>query len=93
MAIAYIIECANSYQKGNATNGEKYRLLFEGMYESGMDITILSPNDVGNAYSNASVYYFKKGQREKAKQLLDKGLKIVPDNYQLKTRKQMINGG
>ena len=93
MAIAYIIECGNSYQKGNATNGEKYRLLFEEMYDSGMDITILSPNDVGNAYSNASVYYFKKGQREKAKQLLDKGLKIVPDNYQLKTRKQMINGG
>jgi tetratricopeptide (TPR) repeat protein len=93
MALAYIIECGNSYQKGNATKGEKYRLLFEGMYDSAMDITILSPHDVGNAYSNASVYYFKKGQRDKAKQLLDKGLKIVPDNYELKTRKQMINGG
>ncbi|HEX6891226.1 MAG TPA: hypothetical protein VF141_11035 [Chryseolinea sp.] len=93
MALAYIIECGNSYQKNNATDGEKYRLLFEGMYDSPLDITILSPNDVGNAYSAASVYYFKKGQREKAKQLLDKGLKIVPDNYQLKTRKQMINGG
>jgi tetratricopeptide (TPR) repeat protein len=93
MALAYVIEFGNNYQKGNAIVGEKYRLLFEAMYDSGTDISIISPNEVGSAYSNASVYYFKKGQRDKAKQLLDKGLKIVPDNYQLKTRKQMINGG
>jgi len=47
---------------------------------------------VGRAYSEACVYYFKKGQKVKARQLLDKGLQLVPNDYQLKIRKQMMGG-
>jgi tetratricopeptide (TPR) repeat protein len=92
LAMVYVMEAGSQYEKGNVTLGEKYRLMFESMNDSEMDITILAPHEVGNAYSNACVYYFKKGQREKAKQILNKGLKIVPDDYQLQLRKQMIGG-
>ncbi len=91
IAYAYVVEFGDSFEKGNVTRGEKYQLLFENLY--GSDKTLLSPEAVGNAYSEASIYYFKKGQKAKAKQILEKGLEIVPDNYQLKARKQMINGG
>lgn len=91
IGMAYALEFGNSFEKGNLSRGEKYQQLFEALYES--DKNIFSPEAVGRAYSEASVYYFKKGQKAKAKQLLEKGLQIVPDNYQLKMRKQMINGG
>jgi tetratricopeptide (TPR) repeat protein len=91
MSLAYVIESGDSFEKGDVKRGEKYQQLFEKQYE--WDKTLLSPDAVGRAYSEASVYYFKKGQKAKANQLLDKGLEIVPDNYQLKTRKLMINGG
>jgi tetratricopeptide (TPR) repeat protein len=91
MSLTYVIEFGNSFQKGDIKRGEKYQGLFEKEYES--DNTLLSADAVGRAYSEASVYYFKKGQKVKANQLLDKGLQIVPDDFQLKARKQMINGG
>ncbi|HEX6227387.1 MAG TPA: hypothetical protein VFZ52_23380 [Chryseolinea sp.] len=91
LAYTYVVEFGDSFKKGNIARGEKYQQLFEKVYAS--DKTLLSPEAVGNAYSEAGVYYFKKGQKAKAKLLLDKGLEIVPDNYQLKARRQMISGG
>lgn len=91
LSLTYAIEFGNSYEKGNVTRAEKYQQLFEKHYET--EKTLLSPESVGRAYSEACVYYFKKGQKTKAKQLLDKGLQIVPDDYQLKARKLMINSG
>lgn len=90
IAYAYAVEFGESFKKGNVIRAEKYQQLFEKFYET--DQTLLSPESVGMAYAEASVYYFKKGQKTKAKQLLDRGLEIVPDNYQLRLRKQMIGG-
>jgi hypothetical protein len=93
MAFSYIMEAGDSFEKGDVVRGEKFQLLFETLYETNKNITLMSTDAVGRAYSEACVYYFKKGQKTKAKQLLDKGLTIAPDNYQLKMRKQMINNG
>ena len=93
MAMAYVIEFGDAFEKANIPRGEKYQQLFEQMYETNKNISLLSLESVGRAYSEACVYYFKKGQKAKAKQLLDKGLQIVPNDFQLKMRKQMINGG
>src|SRR5688572_537041 len=60
MSLAYVIESGDSFAKGDVKRGEKYQQLFEKQYES--DKTLLSPEAVGRAYSEASVYYFKKGQ-------------------------------
>lgn len=91
LSSAYAIEFGNSFVKGDVTRGEKYQKLFEEMYT--LEKNILSPDIIGKAYSEASIYYFKKGQKAKAKQLIDRGLEIVPEDYQLKMRKQMINNG
>jgi tetratricopeptide (TPR) repeat protein len=91
MSMAYVTEFGNSFEKGNSIKGEKYQKLFEEIYA--FDKSILSPESVGRAYSEASVYFFKKGQKAKANQLLEKGLEIVPNDFQLKRRKQMMNGG
>lgn len=93
MGMAYVIEFGDAFEKANIPRGEKYQQLFEQLYETNKNISLLSPESVGRAYSEACVYYFKKGQKAKAKQLLDKGLQIVPNDFQLKMRKQMINGG
>ena len=39
---------------------------------------------IGEAYSAASVYYFKRGLYNKAKEYLSKGLDFAPNNKQLK---------
>ena len=93
MALVYVVEFGDNFEKPNIARAEKYQRIFETLYETNKNITLLSPDAVGMAYSEACVYYFKKGQKVKAKQLLEKGLQIVPNDFQLKMRKQMINGG
>ena len=93
IALVYVVEFGDNFEKPNIARGEKYQKMFETLYETNKNITLLSPDAVGKAYSEACVYYFKKGQKVKAKQLLEKGLQIVPNDFQLKMRKQMINGG
>jgi tetratricopeptide (TPR) repeat protein len=93
VALTYVVEFGDNFEKSNVTRGEKYQQMFEQVYDSNKNIILLSPDAVGRAYSEACVYYFKKGQKVKAKQLLEKGLQIVPNDFQLKMRKQMINGG
>ncbi|MBA4054131.1 MAG: hypothetical protein C0490_05415 [Marivirga sp.] len=93
IALAYAIEFGNSFESSNIARGEKYKKLFEEIYTTDKNLTLLNPDAVGRSYSEACAYYFKKGQKGKANQLVDKGLQIVPDNYQLRMRKRMMNGG
>lgn len=92
LALTYVVEFGESFKNKDEKRGEQYRNLFENYY-SQQGITILNTNLVGQAYSEACVYYFRKGQKAKANQYLQKGLEIVPDDYQLKMRKQMLGGG
>ncbi len=93
MALVYVVEFGDNFKKPDIARSGKYQQMFEALYETNKNITLLNPDAVGMAYSEACVYYFKKGQKAKAKQLLEKGLEIVPNDFQLKMRKQMINGG
>ncbi|MBL7872363.1 MAG: hypothetical protein JNM78_12175 [Cyclobacteriaceae bacterium] len=93
VALTYVVEFGDNFEKSNVTRGEKYQQMFEQVYDSNKSISLLSPESVGRAYSEACIYYFKKGQKAKAKQLLERGLQIVPNDFQLKMRRQMINGG
>ncbi len=90
VAMSYALVFGEAYQKGNVAEAEKYKKLFEDMVKSNKDINMVS-SVVGSAYSSGCSYYFKKGQKTKAIQLLDQGLEFVPDNYELRTRQQMIN--
>jgi tetratricopeptide (TPR) repeat protein len=90
LSAAYLIEMRNMFSSGNAIQGEKYKSQFETFQlahsEAGFNHYLL-----GDAYSAAAVYYFKKGNSAKAKTILNKGLTISPNNYELTTRKKMIH--
>ena len=89
LAFGYTFAFADAYEKGKIVEGEKFRNLFEALYNSDKTIKI-SPEAVGAAYSSACTHYFRKGQTAKAKQYIEIGLSIAPGNHELMMRRQMI---
>jgi tetratricopeptide (TPR) repeat protein len=86
----YLIEFQNGYQAGKPLEGEKYRSIFEAFVKDHHDI----PFDdflLGQAYSSAAVFYFRKGQNSKAKSIVAKGLEISPQNNDLRMSLRMID--
>jgi tetratricopeptide (TPR) repeat protein len=90
LGASYLIEMRNMFASGNAADGEKYKTQFESFYQKHSDAGF-NHYLIGDAYSAAAVLYFKKGNSAKAKAILNKGLTISPNNYELTTRKKMIN--
>lgn len=86
---AYLLEFQNFYTKGKSVEGDKYKLLFEDLMDSNERLSI-NYDVVGQAYSIASTFYFKKGQKTKAKELIVKGLEYAPGSYELRVRQQML---
>ncbi len=91
LGLVYVTIFAEAYENEKIAEGEKYQKLFETLYRTDKNLSILSPEHVGQAYSNACAYYFKKGQKAKARQFIEQGLSIVPNDQQLKLRRQMIS--
>lgn len=84
---AYLIGFGQSFDFANESKGLYYKKLFEENYESALNI---HPHNIGRSYSLCAVYYFKKGYKTKALQLIEKGLSLAPDNYELLMRRRMI---
>ena len=80
---------AISFQSKRQSQGEVHRKKFETLQASYPEVKVAS-SDIGRAYSDASVYYFQKGQTTKAKECIAAGLKISPNNYELLNRQRMI---
>lgn len=90
LAISYLMGMKSAMDKGNPSKAESYEAKFEAMYKTNSDLNV--PQDgIGAAYSAGATYYFKKGMKSKARAFLDRGLKLAPDNLELRRRKQMIN--
>ena len=90
LGTAYLIETMASFESARATDGERYKTAFEAFRMENKDV-IYNAHLVGNAYSAAAVYYFRKGQTARARSILALGLEISPDNYELLRRQRMIN--
>ncbi|HEY0651996.1 MAG TPA: hypothetical protein VGD65_02670 [Chryseosolibacter sp.] len=90
LGAAYLIEMRNMFSTGNPAQGEKFKGLFEAFQVKHSEVAF-NHYLIGDAYSAAAVYYFKKGNTPKARTILNKGLSISPNNYELTTRKNMIN--
>ncbi len=90
LALSYAMAFGDAYRNGKASEGDRYQKLFEGLLQKEKDIKILSPDLIGLAYSSACTYYFRKGQKARAKQFIDAGLAIVPRNYELLMRRQAL---
>lgn len=54
-------------------------------------IVNFSDGFIGRAYSEAAVYYFKKGYNSKSRNYLNKGLELAPRSNELKSRIRMLN--
>jgi len=92
VASSLAVQFNQEFNLGKVTEGEKYRGNFEEYIGKFKDLA-LDANLVGQAYSSAAVYYFRKGQKAKAKSILAKGLEVSPNNYELLRRQQIINNG
>jgi tetratricopeptide (TPR) repeat protein len=88
-ARACLLMFYRNYQEGKAAEGDKYKLKFEALVDRSKDLSIEN-NLIGQAYSEAAVYYFRKGQVSKAKQYIVTGLKYAPQNYELRERQRAI---
>jgi tetratricopeptide (TPR) repeat protein len=86
----YLVQIAIEFDNQTPVQGEKYKSTFEELLKKYPDV---QPNAelVGQAYSRAAIYYYRKGQTPKAKNLIQSGLKISPNNYELLSRQRMIN--
>lgn len=82
----------SGYEKSNPAEGEKYRLMFEDWLAKNPDASIVDIDfEIGQAYSAACVYYFRRNQKAKAKSFIDRGLELSPNNYTLRSRREMLN--
>lgn len=71
----------------DAQSGEKYLKEFETLCADGNKKQVEADTYfVEKAYSEAAGFYFKKGNRNKAKQILQNGLTHAPNNFALKVR-------
>ncbi|MBL7858305.1 MAG: tetratricopeptide repeat protein [Cyclobacteriaceae bacterium] len=89
MATTNLVQFTQDYGFDRAAEGERNKDLFERYIEKHPDLP-LNHNLIGQAYSVAAVYYFRKGQTAKAKSIISHGLLISPNNYELLTRQRMI---
>ncbi|MDH5400734.1 MAG: hypothetical protein OEX02_21450, partial [Cyclobacteriaceae bacterium] len=89
MATAYLTAFMQSYQLNNTVEGDHYKKLFEELFQANPDMH-LPVDKVAEAYSAAAVYYFRKGQKVRARQYIDDGLKVIPGNFELQQRQRML---
>lgn len=88
-ASLYLVKFGMDFNDNKIASGEKYKQLFEAHMDKYPDVT-LDQGVIGQAYSHAAVYYFRKGQTAKAKTLITKGLQYAPNSGELRARQQMI---
>ena len=80
--LSYVEELFDFNQPEKALD---YMGRFEEIYDNNQEME-LNYKLVGDAYSAAAVYFFKRYNKQKAKEFLEKGLRIAPDNFELRYR-------
>ncbi len=74
-----------AYQLQDGENGEHYMAIFEELVDQHPNITI-NFLAVGRSYSSAAIYYYRKGQVQKSRKILEKGLTYAPHNLEMKLK-------
>jgi tetratricopeptide (TPR) repeat protein len=68
--------------KGNVAEADNYLNTFEKLLPSVQTNFLIF--DIQNLYIKLSMYYYKKYNNKKAKEYIVRGLKVLPDNYELR---------
>lgn len=74
-----------AFQLQDSKNGERYMVIFEEMVEQHPEITV-NFLAIGRSYSSAAIYYYRQGQVQKSREILEKGLEYAPHNIELKLK-------
>jgi len=81
----YLLKSRQYFDENNIDDGFNYLEKFELSYEINNKLPV-SKDLIVQAYSAASVYYFKRGNYNQSKKYLQKGLDYVPGSSELKYR-------
>jgi tetratricopeptide (TPR) repeat protein len=84
------LKCAEEYFKiKNPDAGNDALADFEKLIENHSKVRF-EDDLIGRAYSEAAIFYFKKGQNRKSIDYLNRGRKLAPSSTELKSRLIMI---
>ena len=81
----YLELFGESFRLQNGETGEKYMALYEELMDR-YPGTMTDHKLIGRSYSSASIYYYRKGQVNRSKEIVHKGLQYAPDNIELKLK-------
>jgi hypothetical protein len=85
----YLQMAHKSFYENSGNRGVEYLKKFENLYTS-LDESDIIENAIGIAYSSAAMYYYRKGYKTKAREQLNTGLKLSPNNQLLEQRLKYI---
>ena len=90
--MSYLFKAASNFRHNNKPLGNKSLDDFEN-YLTTIDIKI-DAGMIGQAYGEGASYYFRNKDIKNCKAILERGLKICPDNKELMRKFDLyINGG
>ncbi len=81
---------ARSFQDRDPGEGQRLQQEFE-QAAGQVSEALLDELKVGNAYSAAAVYYFRRNRLRTAKETIKKGLEFAPDSRELQARLAMLS--
>ncbi len=74
-----------AFQLQDVKNGEHYMGIFEEIADQHLEISI-DYLGVGRSYSSAAIFYYRQGLIQKSREVLERGLKYDPNNFELKLK-------
>ena len=81
----YLELFGEAFQLKDGKSGETYMKEFEKLIDENPEAEI-DYIMIGRSYSSAAIYYYRNGQVQKSRELIEKGLRYAPDNIELKLK-------
>jgi len=86
----YLQVAHKSFYENSANKGLDFLRRFELLHQK-VNESNLNHNAIGIAFSSAAMYYFKRGYKSKAREQIDRGLVISPNNQILMDRRRHLH--
>lgn len=87
----YSFLVAKSFNDNNKLKGQEYLFQLERLIENKEESTMdFNQEAIGNAYGSIGAYYYRKGQKKKAIEVMKGGLEYSPENANILKKIQLI---
>lgn len=78
------------FRADDPVSGFKYLRLMEALIDTFKEKLKVNENQYGLVYAEAGAHYYRKREYSKAKEILEKGMKIMPNHPELKVRLEIV---